>query len=494
MTSEWKEKVDLAECSGNEDLTHNLAYFDVLAARLKVKSLRSFQIQSLVSVMNKKDSFLVLPTGSGKSFCYVLPALNTNGSVIVISPLIALMRDQVSHLSKLDIPSASLDSQFSFEERSEILTSLLAGELKILFISPERMSDAGFRVFLKKINITMFAVDEAHCVHHWGQGFRPEYQRLGKYLEEFPDVPRMALTATVNKKEKIEICLSLGLRDPQVIEVISPRNNLLLNLFRFKSIDERRSRVCSRILELEGQGILYCSTRRTAEEFFNLLEFNGVSTSLYHGGLDTLRRRKSQETFEQGRSRVLVATKAFGMGLNLPNIRFVIHSDMPCSIESYTQEIGRAGRDGLPSICELYYGPKDYFIQKFMIEKDFPSQESFEKVLTVLSSKFEKDSAISSRDLFSSIELFWNIPTEEVEAIFRLLYREDFLEPLDRTGELNWQSCSTWSKTEKGLSLNEILQLRHEQYQWRIDKLKSMHQLVKNGADGIREFIVGYFT
>jgi ATP-dependent DNA helicase RecQ len=483
----------LFRAESHEPLVAGAPLFVQMARRMGVPQLYDFQEEAVRLSLRGRDSFLVVPTGSGKSFCYLIPALVQNGLVLVVSPLISLMRDQRRQLEALDIPSLSLDSLMSSEERRNAHEQIVQHKLKVLYVSPERLALPGFRDLLRDVPLALIAIDEAHCVHQWGMGFRPEYRRLGAYLDDLGPAPRMALTATLTRRERSEIIQSLRLRDPELILRTNPRHNLELTIERHGKVEDQKQKLLESVYEQSGMGIVYCSTRKSAEEIYQDLQRKGISAGLYHGGMLATQRQDQQSAFTEGRYRVMVATKAFGMGIHLPNIRFVWHASLPCSIESYTQEIGRAGRDGRKASCFLHYGPRDYYIQKFMIDKSYPSETELMKVHEALSSLFEKRGAYREEALVQKLVAVTDLEIDTVATTLEFLYREQTCVVSDFPDDdgLRWDSYVMPSEDNR--SLDNLLQALREQVAWRYDKLKAMHRLVKQGSCP-REFIEQYFA
>jgi len=468
--------------------------FEQMATRLGVPSLYDYQIEAVTEVLRGNDCFVVVPTGGGKSFCYLIPALVSPGLVLVVSPLIALMRDQQRQLQELSIPSLSFDSMMSIDEKRGARDQILAQRLKVLYVSPERLALPGFRDLLKDLPLALIAIDEAHCVHEWGMGFRAEYRRLGTYLDELGPAPRMALTATVTAEERQEIIQILGMRQPKQILRAAPRNNLELIVHRHDKVDLQKQRVVASLKDAEGQGIVYASTRKSAEEIFHLLRQAKIPVGLYHGGMRGDERMRAQEAFCEKKFQVMVATKAFGMGINLPSIRYVYHANMPCSVESYTQEIGRAGRDGALALCHLHYGPRDYYIQKFMIEKSYPSEMDLLKVHGILQDLLQQRSGYRETELLQKLVVQTDLDRDTIRTAMDFLFREQafLLTDLPADGSIfgDWESFVTTG--EASHTLDSLLQALRKQVAWKFDKLNAMHKLVKQ-ASCPRRYIEGYF-
>ena len=322
-------------------------------------NFRLEQANAVENVIAKKDTFVLMPTGGGKSLCYQVPALVLDGTAIVISPLIALMKDQVDALRVNGISASYINSSMSSFEQNETLNQLKNGQLKLLYVAPEKLSsdNGAFLKLLNEVNISLFAVDEAHCVSHWGHDFRPDYLFLNGIKKQFPQVPIIALTASADEITRKDIIKQLNLQNPLVLissfdranikYFVQPKKSVLQNIIQY--INEHP----------DDSGIIYCLSRKGTEEMANNLKENGINSAFYHAGISSVERAKVQEDFLKDKTRVMVATIAFGMGIDKSNVRFVIHADLPKNIESYYQETGRAGRDGLPSEAILFYSNAD---------------------------------------------------------------------------------------------------------------------------------------
>jgi ATP-dependent DNA helicase RecQ len=338
------------------------------------RAFRDGQEAIIEAVLGGRDVFAVMPTGSGKSMCYQLPALIQDGLTLVVSPLLALMRDQVADLRRLGAPAAALNSMTSPSESEGIWKDIEGRRLKLLFVSPERLATGGLAEQLRRHGVIRLAVDEAHCVSQWGHDFRPEYRVLPELRERLGDVPVTALTATADKATRADILRTLFPREPLTFVHSFDRPNLSL---AFAAKDQPRRQI-EAFLARRGQvsGIIYCNGRNRTETLAAWLETKGYDALAYHAGLDQETRNRRQDRFQQDDRVVMVATVAFGMGVNKPDVRFVVHSDMPGSIESYYQEIGRAGRDGLPAATLTLYGGDDMALaRRRILEKDLPEEQ-----------------------------------------------------------------------------------------------------------------------
>ncbi len=329
---------------------------------------RPLQEEIVADALAGRDVFALLPTGGGKSLCYQLPAVLTKGLTVVISPLIALMKDQVDGLTENGIAATFLNSSLAKPEGRKRYAKLFAGDYKVLYVAPERLMLSGFLDDLEKWNVQRFAVDEAHCISEWGHDFRPEYRQLAELRKRFASTPFMALTATATERVRADILAQLRLRQPNTYVASFNRPNLAYRIEPKQAVFRQIHKyVKSRPYE---SGIVYCYSRKSAEQLAEKLRQEGVEALPYHAGMTPLERAANQEAFIRDEIRVICATIAFGMGIDKPNVRYVIHQDLPKNIEGYYQETGRAGRDGLPSECVLFFSPGDVAKQlQFIADK-----------------------------------------------------------------------------------------------------------------------------
>lgn len=337
-------------------------------------SFRDGQEQIVDALLDGRDALCIMPTGAGKSMCYQIPALLFDGVTIVVSPLISLMKDQVGSLVQSGVPAAYINSSLSYPQFLRVLSNTEHRKYKIIYVAPERLLTDGFLDTCKKIKISMVAVDEAHCVSQWGQDFRPSYLKIVSFIKSLENRPIVgAFTATATNDVKEDIKKILRLENPFEITTGFDRPNLFFGVIKSSSKDEK---LIDLIRERgDRSGIVYCATRKNVESVCELLCDNGFSATRYHAGLDEYERRKNQEDFVFDRKNIMVATNAFGMGIDKSNVTYVIHYNMPKNIESYYQEAGRAGRDGGEADCILLYSPKDVRLNRFMIENSEGNDE-----------------------------------------------------------------------------------------------------------------------
>jgi ATP-dependent DNA helicase RecQ len=337
------------------------------------ESFREGQREVIDTILAGNDAMVVMPTGSGKSLCYQLPALMLEGATLVVSPLIALMKDQVDALHARGLPATFINSAISESEQHSRIESVRRGQYKLIYIAPERFRSPRFSAALRSVNISLFAVDEAHCVSTWGHDFRPDYLRLKHVIESLGRTRTLALTATATPYVRSDIIQQLGLKTPQTFVSGFDRPNLSIEVVHTQREREKITNI-RRLTKLhDGSGIIYTSTRKAVEQVGSSLQELGLSVATYHAGMSDGQRIKAQEDFMTGRKQMIVATNAFGMGIDKPDIRFVAHYQMPGSIEAYYQEIGRAGRDGLKSTCLLMFNYADKNTHDFFIEGSYPN-------------------------------------------------------------------------------------------------------------------------
>ncbi|HCO26910.1 MAG: DNA helicase RecQ [Gimesia sp.] len=342
------------------------ALLDVLHEYWGYAEFRPLQQEAMTAVLDDRDSLVVLPTGGGKSLCYQAPALCREGTAVVVSPLISLMKDQVDALRVCGISAACLNSSLDQEESRQVLRDVRAGKIKLLYVAPERLMLENMLCLLAEINLTYIVIDEAHCVSMWGHDFRPHYRELSELKNIFPQCGIHAYTATATEEVRSDIAVQLGLKTPEILIGSFDRPNLTYSVARRA---DRFNQVCAVLDRHPGEpGVIYCISRADVESLSESLNDAGYETRPYHAGLEDRERAANQEAFIQDRVDVIVATIAFGMGIDKPNVRYVIHAGLPKSLENYQQESGRAGRDGLEAECVLLYSEQDAMIWKRILE------------------------------------------------------------------------------------------------------------------------------
>ena len=347
---------------------------DALQAYFGYQEFRENQRGIVDAVLGGRDVLAVMPTGAGKSLCYQVPALCMDGLTLVVSPLISLMKDQVQALRQAGVAAEFLNSSLSPSDREEVLQLSQSGAVKLLYVSPERLETSDFLRFCQAMPPSLIAVDEAHCISQWGQDFRPSYTAIRGFVESLPVRPPLAaFTATATQAVRDDIATSLALRDPYTVVASFDRPNLHFEVRRPKDKDAELLRICRD--HAGACGIVYCSSRNAVEEVCDYLQENGVSATRYHAGLGTAERRRNQDDFVFDRASVIVATNAFGMGIDKSNVGFVVHYNLPLDLESYYQEAGRAGRDGEPADCVLLYAPRDVRTCEFLARRGIAESE-----------------------------------------------------------------------------------------------------------------------
>ncbi|HEY5368373.1 MAG TPA: ATP-dependent DNA helicase RecQ [Hanamia sp.] len=348
---------------------------------------RQLQEEIILSVLNTNDTLALMPTGGGKSICFQVPSLLNEGICIVISPLIALMKDQVANLKQRGIPALSIHSGMNFREVKNTLQNAAYGNFKFLYLSPERLETELFLEYLPLIKLNLIAVDEAHCISQWGYDFRPSYLHIASIREYFPDIPLLALTASATSEVQKDICEKLLFKKGyQSFQQSFERPNLSYSAFELST---KQNKLLSVLKKVPGSGIIYCKTRKRTKEVSEILTMNGINADYYHAGLTTEQRNKKQEDWIGNNTRIIACTNAFGMGIDKPDVRTVVHYDMPDALENYYQEAGRAGRDGLKSYAVLLFNDAEIKDLQNKVEKRFPSIDAIRKIYAALCNFFQ---------------------------------------------------------------------------------------------------------
>jgi ATP-dependent DNA helicase RecQ len=392
-------------------------------------SFRPLQKEIIHSVLSGKDTLAIMPTGGGKSICFQLPSMSKEGLCLVISPLIALMKDQVLNLKNKGIPALSIHSGMSFIEVKKTLQNAAYGNFKFLYVSPERLETDLFLEFLPIIKINLIAVDEAHCISQWGYDFRPPYLRIAAIREYFPHVPVLALTASATLEVQKDICDKLDFKkNQQCFQQSFERANLSYSTFELSS---KQNKLLTILKKVSGTGIVYCKTRKRTKEIAEMLNLNGISADHYHAGLTNDERNKKQEDWINNKTRIIVCTNAFGMGIDKPDVRTVVHYDVPDALENYYQEAGRAGRDGKKSYAVLLYNEAELDELKKQIDIKFPSLKIIRKIYGALCNFLQLPSASGEGKSFEfDINTFaknFKLDAYTINSVLKILEQEELI-------------------------------------------------------------------
>jgi ATP-dependent DNA helicase RecQ len=395
---------------------------------------RPAQLEIIQAILDGKDTLAILPTGGGKSICFQVPAMAQDGLCLVISPLIALMEDQVSRLNENNMPAAALVSGMRLQEQEEVLAAAENNELKFLYVSPERLQSKSFIASLYVLPISLIAVDEAHCISQWGYDFRPAYLNIATVREQLSNVPIIALTASATEKVKKDIQEKLLMKSPNVFMTSFNRKNLS---YHIEESADKITRIVYWIKQLNGCGIVYCRTRRRTKEISDLLNGYELKSDFYHAGLDQETRKGKQQHWINGTTPIMVCTNAFGMGIDKGDVRFVIHADVPDCLENYYQEAGRAGRDGNQAHAILLYRKEELEELKTLPDVKFPNLATLRKVYHALGNYFQLPIGIGKGDCFPfHLEDFlpkFKLETNEVVHSLQALKQEEIISYLEKT-------------------------------------------------------------
>lgn len=397
---------------------------DLLKIHYGYGGFRLAQEQAIQSILEGRDTVVIMPTGGGKSLIYQLPALALPGVTVVVSPLIALMKDQVDQLEQVGIPATLINSSLTPAEVTERLEGIRNGLYKLLYIAPERFYSSQFTDMLNSIEVSLFAIDEAHCISEWGHDFRPSYMRLRNAIEAVGRPPVVALTATATPEVKDDIIRQLNLNLPSVFVSGFDRPNLKFGVIKARD-PEKYVHILDIAQSMDGAGIVYAGTRQKVESILEHLLQNGVEAVGYHAGIDDYDRKRVQDDFMADRARVIVATNAFGLGVNKPDIRFVIHFDMPGTIEAYYQEAGRAGRDGKESYCILLHSPADRYLREFFIKGDNPPPSVIRDVYEMITEHAEDSILVTYATLMEAVRE--RVPDMAIGTALKILEREGYI-------------------------------------------------------------------
>lgn len=449
--------------------------------RFGYQEWRPGQKAAIEAVLSGHDTLAVMPTGSGKSAIYQIAALLTPGSTVVVSPLVALQHDQVKSISEQEVGEAALvNSTIPDTDREDVFEQLEEGDLEFLFLAPEQFSNPETLDRLQSADLSLFVVDEAHCISAWGHDFRPDYLRLGQVVEALGHPRILALTATAAPLVQREIVERLNMQQAKTIVQGFDRPNIWLSAERFEEDEEKQSHLIQQVIRIEKPGIIYVATRKHAEELAKRLKQEGLSAEFYHAGLKVAERKQVETAFMQDELQVLVATTAFGMGVDKPNIRFVFHAEVSDSLDSYYQEIGRAGRNGEPAKAMLFYNPSDLNLKRFLSSSGQIKTDHIEQVIVALASLRQP---ISLKDLQARVDL----SRTKLRSVLNHLTELDVIQTVP-SGEI--------AVAQQGQDIHQIveavLQTQNQQQQFERSRLEMMRGYAEvRGCR--REYLLNYF-
>ena len=431
---------------------------DLLKIHWNYSEFRFGQEQAIKNVLAKKNTVVVMPTGGGKSLIYQLPSLILSGITIVISPLIALMKDQVDGLERIGVPATFINSSLSPVETNNRISAIKNGQYKLVYIAPERFYSAEFINLLNELKVSLFAIDEAHCISEWGHDFRPSYLRLKEIIKLVGNPTVLAVTATATPEVRADIVKQLDLKDSETIVTGFNRPNLKFGVIRATDA-QKYGYLLNIVQQVNGAGVIYAGTRQKVEDILEYLLTNGVTAIGYHAGMEAEDRKYIQNEFMAGRARVIIATNAFGLGIDKRDIRFVIHFDMPGTIEAYYQEAGRAGRDGQKSYCILFYSPADRYLREFFISGDNPPPRVITQLYqTILN--YNVDTVLATySELMEGVSD--QVPDMAIGTALKILEREGYLERnREKTGQAYLRLLQDVEQIKQSLSAKAKVQIK----------------------------------
>lgn len=466
-------------------------------------ALHDFQREVLAAIDAGRDCLALSPTGSGKTLCYGVPAAMEMAKapaqrnlVLVVSPLIALMRDQAEKLSARGIPVASFDSLQSREDREGLWQSLASGAAVVAFASPERLSSSSFRerlAAMRKVNLV--AIDEAHCTSQWGFNFRPEYRHLGTFLDSFPDAVRLALTATATPGIKADMIANLKLRSPALIVNDLARENLSTTVTQAASIHDLPELIAGAITT--ETTLIYAPTRKDTATIWRDLASRNLRAGIYHAGMEPGARQNSQRAFLGGQTTIMVATSAFGLGIDKADIRHVIHAGMPQNIEQYVQETGRAGRDGRPARCTMFFHPRDYHTRKFLIDRQYPEVEMTRKVCEFVTAQLDdREQHGKNRHWLLKQLAARGLKSRDAEAALDYAVRENLFrqsEVLDPSSMETESMLTAGTRIEDANTWWRQYEYRRQEALWKLEQMRLFARLAASSTARGMAMLRNYF-